>query len=705
MITPKVKAFRQASLVACMMLALSALCLLFFSANSAYADEMPSVNDEAQLVDEGDRAQFANAGLVVSECPEEPVESETTNVEERALTDDVAEVIPAESSASSATELQGDASAPEPDMLESTDDFKLSGTDIEQAAQEQQAQLQAQPAATSQTVALQSENSIVTQAAATIADGSYAIKSAAAYGQALGNKSSYSGNAAIQSYAVDGAYDQLFFFQHVRSGLYSIFSIHSGLALTASGGNIVQASYSGSDSQLFEVRGAGEYYALISKFGAITASSNSSAKAQGYSGAASQKFRLVEGPVIIPGVQVLRTATDTGKAVRAQDGSSSAGANAQVAGYSNNGSYNLVIQRSGSGYAVRPTTSGNYLAPSGSVVKQNTGSYTWNVQFSSSGARRGLMLVNGDSAAQVSGGSLAVAAKAPSTAQSFLPSKSALVSNGYYNIRASNGKMLDVYNGLFSNGANIQIFNGNGSGAQVFYLEDIGGGVFLIRSSKTYRVLDAQGGGTGESTNIWQYDQNLTPAQLWVPVADAGGRLAFINVKSGKALTFSGSNVRINTSKGSAEQHWTLVPTKQFSLTGNSRLDRVVASVLGTHTTLRSAFDYVAYGFSYRNGNKHWSGWSLSDSTSQSYALDMWDHGSGNCYRFASLFAWLARGLGYSDVVVRTGWVVGYSAPQAPHGWVTVNGYICDPDMQHESSGRNWYWQTWASAPTAYYDW
>ena len=285
---------------------------------------------------------------------------------------------------------------------------------------------------------------------------------------------------------------------------------------------------------------------------------------------------------------MLRAATDTGKAVRAQDGSSSAGANAQVAGYSNNGSYNLVIQRSGSGYAVRPTTSGNYLGPSGSVVKQNTGSYTWNVQYSSSGARRGLMLVNGNSAAQVSGGSLVVATKAPSTAQSFLPSKSALVSSGYYNIRASNGKMLDVYNGLFSNGANIQLFNANGSGAQVFYLEDIGSGVFLIRSSKTYRVLDAQNGGTGESTNIWQYDQNRTPAQLWVPVADAGGRLAFINVKSGKALTFSGSNVRINTSKGGAEQHWVLVPTKQYSLTGNSRLDRIVASVLGTHTTLKS---------------------------------------------------------------------------------------------------------------------
>jgi len=705
MFETEMSAFSRRALVVCLTLFLCALCSLSFSIGNAYADETSSDGDAMRLANADDQQVTADDVVIGGESPENAIELNDLNSEAQLVADEVVETAQEESPVSADLAAEDEEAVHELGQVESADEPKSAEKIVEQLPVEQETPLEAKPAKEAQIVAIQSNSSVTTQAAATIADGSYAIKTAAAYGQALGNKSSYSANAAVQSYAFCGSYDQLFFFQHEGNGLYSVFSIHSGLALTISGGKVVQASYTGANSQLFEVRSVGAYYALISQSGAITAASNSEAKAQSYSGTASQRFKLAEGPLVIPGVQVLRAAASTGKAVRAQGGSASPGANAQVAGYSNDGSYNLAVQRSGKGYAVRPTTSGNYLAPLGSVVKQNSGSYAWDVQFSSKGARRGLMLVNGDMAAQVSGGSVAVVKKAPSAAQSFLPSKSTLVSSGYYNVQALSGKMLDVYNGSFSSGANIQVFDGNGTGAQVFYFEDIGGGVFLIRSSKSYKVLEAKSGGTGESTNIWQYEQNRTPAQLWVPVVDAGGRLAFVNVKSGKALTVSGSNVRINTSKGSADQHWRLIPTKQYSLTGNSELDRIVANVLGTHTTLWSAFKYVAYGFSYREGNRHWSGWSLSDSTSRSYAIEMYNYGSGNCYRFASLFAWLARGLGYSNVVVRTGWVVGYSAPQAPHGWVTIDGYICDPDMQHEAPSRDWYWQTWASAPTAYYDW
>ena len=552
-----------------------------------------------------------------------------------------------------------------------------------------------------------SEAALATQDTLAIADGSYTIKTTSVFGQALGNKSSYSANAAIQSYAIDGAYDQLFYFQQAASGLYSIFSVHSGLALTVSSGKVVQAAYSGSDAQLFEVRSVGGFFALVSKAGTVTASAGGETKAQSYAGSASQKFRLVEAPTVLPGVQVMRTATDTGKAVRAKDGSASAEVDAQVANYSSDGTYNLLVQRSGEYYAVRPVSSGFYLAASGSSIKQVSKATTWKVKFSTGGSRRGVMLVNQaeSSAMGVSGSSLGMAAYAPSAAQSFLLAKSALMSSGYYNIAAANGLLVDVADGSFASGANIQVHANNGSGAQVFYFEDIGGGVYVIRSSRSFKVLDVRYAGTAESTNVWQYYQNLSGAQLWVPVVDSSGRMVLMNANSGKVLTMAGTNVRINSSNGSAEQHWTLVPTGQYSLTGNDELDHVLADILSTHTTLKSAFDYVSYNFSYRSGNKHWSGWSLSDATSKEYALDMYRNGSGNCYRFASLFAWCARGLGYTDVVVRTGWVVGYTTAQAPHGWVTINGYVCDPDMQHEASSRNWYWQTYASAPTAYYSW
>ena len=86
----------------------------------------------------------------------------------------------------------------------------------------------------------------------------------------------------------------------------------------------------------------------------------------------------------------------------------------------------------------------------------------------------------------------------------------------------------------------------------------------------------------------------------------------------------------------------------------------------------------------------------------------MLDHGSGNCYRFASLFNWLARGLGY-DARVVSGWVPSASGGAAPHGWVEIvldgKTYGCDPDLAHELPGRNWYMFTYAGAPTTYGSW
>ena len=691
-------------------LAIAASCLLFAKAQPAWADE--GAIDVA--ADAAAQVEVVSDAVLDSSVDSDAVEAEESQDAAEAVVPAVEEPTDGANGQAEADEQMVETGSDENAAVESgsaaEEDEKATAVKPESKTEIVPANV-AKPAAKqageTSKVASSADEAITTQAAQTIADGAYAIKTASTYGQALSNNGSYSANAAIKSYNVDGSYDQLFYFQHVRDGLYSIFSIHSGLALTVSSGKIVQASYAGSAAQLFEVRATGAYHALISKSGAITATASSDAKAQGYTGAASQKFRLIEGPMVLPGVQVYRSAASTGNAIRAKGGSSDKGAAAQAASYSNDGSYNLLVQRNGSQYAVRPVSSGYYLAPSGSNVVQNAKAYNWDVQYSKSGTRRGLMLVNpaGTQAATVSGNNVVMTGFAYKPAEAFLPAKSALLSNGYFKIVASNGKLIDVSDGSYSNGANIQVFAGNGSGAQVFRLTDEGNGLFSIQSCKSFKVLEARYGGTGEGTNVWQYDWNGTAAQLWVPVVDSSGRMTLLNAKSGKALTFSGSNVQLNAGRGAATQHWSLTPTSKYSLTGNSTLDRIVANVLSTHTSLWSAFKYVSYNFSYREGNRHWSGWSLSDSTSQSYAIEMYNYGSGNCYRFASLFAWLAYGLGYTNAYVRTGWVVGYSAPQAPHGWVVIDGYICDPDMQHEAPSRNWYWQTWESAPTAYYSW
>ncbi|NHM14313.1 transglutaminase domain-containing protein [Xiamenia xianingshaonis] len=117
---------------------------------------------------------------------------------------------------------------------------------------------------------------------------------------------------------------------------------------------------------------------------------------------------------------------------------------------------------------------------------------------------------------------------------------------------------------------------------------------------------------------------------------------------------------------------------------------------------LKRAFNYTV-SYAYRNGSKYPSGeWSVP------YAKEMYRRGSGNCYRFAALFCWLARGLGY-DAEVVSGWVPGRAVAKAPHGWVEIRQgggrYVCDPDLAHEIPSRNWYMRTYANAPTAYGWW
>ncbi len=143
-------------------------------------------------------------------------------------------------------------------------------------------------------------------------------------------------------------------------------------------------------------------------------------------------------------------------------------------------------------------------------------------------------------------------------------------------------------------------------------------------------------------------------------------------------------------------------------ISGDAGFDAQLEEIIYYHAgDLRSAYDYVV-GFSYRSGERYWSGpHVLDDATTKDMAQDMIAHHSGNCYRFASLFSWLARGLGYSTNVI-SGWVPSASGGAAPHGWVEVyidgETYICDPDLQHEIGG-GWYMRTYSNPPTSYGSW
>ncbi len=380
-----------------------------------------------------------------------------------------------------------------------------------------------------------------------------------------------------------------------------------------------------------------------------------------------------------------------------------------------------IRQESQDTYSIQVVASGLFLADKAGKVAQvadssSDDSQRWTMLWDG-----GVVLVNlasgnvialGD-AGLYAGAKLLVSPEASSNNQRWVLSQTQLITNGYYEIQSRNGTYVDVSWASYAKGANVQAYSHNGSAAQNFhiYLHD---GAYVIENNRSFMVLDVDGASTSNGANVMQHPWNGGGNQRWIASIDREGYLSFESVNSGKVLAISGNsseagaNVCQYESTGEHGQQWKVVPVSRYTLSGDEQLDRYVASVLSTHDTLWSAFNWVV-NHSYRDGERYWSGPRvLSDSHTAWLAKDFFAWGSGNCYQFAAAFNWLARGLGYSCNVI-SGWVVGYATPQAPHGWVEVydNGgvYVCDPELQYQTPSRNWFWQTYDSAPTAYYNW
>lgn len=410
-------------------------------------------------------------------------------------------------------------------------------------------------------------SALTTQAPpSTVSEGAYVIKPKATYGSALsvaGNRNA----SAIATAGIDGDYDQVFYFQSNGSGLFSIFSVFSGLALDASGSEVRQASYSGSNHQLFEARMIGNGYALVSKAGRALVVSGNSLKAGAYDkNAPGQRFSLVEAPLVIPGVQVLYASSAPSSAIGVAGSSRSSGTVATASAYAGEEGQKMTMVRSSSGYAVKPLSSGLGFAPSGDNVVQHTSSSTWNVKFATSGSRRGITLVAASTskAMQVSGSSIKMATQNGSTAQAFLPAKANLVTAGCYVIQNLAGStVLEVEGGSWANGSNVALHASNGTGAQMFDIKSMGSALFQITNAMTGYAVSAS------SDNVYQYSYIGAYDQLWVPVASSGGGLMWVNAATGKALnatsTTPGANASAASPNNSKAQSWTLAKSSYES--------------------------------------------------------------------------------------------------------------------------------------------
>jgi len=131
--------------------------------------------------------------------------------------------------------------------------------------------------------------------------------------------------------------------------------------------------------------------------------------------------------------------------------------------------------------------------------------------------------------------------------------------------RASN-KCLDVAAAGTADGARIQLWSCNGTGAQSYRTQDAGGGFVTLVNTGSNKCVDVAGAGTADGIGIQLWTCNGTNAQRF-RLQDAGsGFASIVNAGSGKCLGVESSS----TSDGAGIKQWSCAnsPSQQWKVGG-----------------------------------------------------------------------------------------------------------------------------------------
>ena len=314
------------------------------------------------------------------------------------------------------------------------------------------------------------------------------------------------------------------------------------------------------------------------------------------------------------------------------------------------------------------------------------------------------------------GTSVVTAAAQNATAQRWRARGVSLLADGYYTVtNIAGNKVLDIASGSLSNGANVQVYSGNGTAAQIFQIAATSGGYYKIINDASGKAIEVAGGSKANGANVRQNTWNNSAKQLWTPELREDGALVFVNRASGKVLdvyagsTASGANVQSYESNNTPAQGWTLKATQSAGISGNAELDRYIRQVASSNgNNLRKCFDWTVNNIRWTNSvsGEVLANGVIGKQKTINYALYAFRNHRGDCYYYASAFKWLAIACGYK-AEARAGRVPSASQGLAAHGWTEVyrNGttYICDANLAIDIPGYNWYMVTYDSAPVAYY--
>ena len=138
------------------------------------------------------------------------------------------------------------------------------------------------------------------------------------------------------------------------------------------------------------------------------------------------------------------------------------------------------------------------------------------------------------------------------------------IADGTYEIRSAknNGFVLDVSNGSTLAGANIQLWQSNGTQAQAFKVSHDSNGFVTFTSVKSGKVLDVFDGKAKPYQNVWQFNSNNSRAQKWIVQQTSSGYKIMSAIDTNYVLDLyngsvrNGGNIQVFTSNDTIAQRW-----------------------------------------------------------------------------------------------------------------------------------------------------
>lgn len=455
-------------------------------------------------------------------------------------------------------------------------------------------------------------------------DGSYIIVAGSEDGNMVVDIAAGSSNngANVQIWENNGSSAQKFYLKSDGKGYYTIISLSSGKVLDVANGNLV----SGANVQQWEGYGANQQKWSLQKnddgsFTFINVANGlaldifggqfvngSNVQVYKANGSLAQKFWIIAclnqaagaGTIIEDGDYVIESSSNLVMVVEAANGLKTNGANVQIYQSNMTGAQKWTFTRQGDTDYYSIVLSGTNKALDVASGSLRDGTNVQLYEANGSDAQLWKLVKQGDVFVLVSkirsdlvldlfgggtsnGTNVQVFSSNGSAAQKFyllavkpdLPSGSTDI-NGSFILTAGSSEdgkyVLDISAGSLNNGANVQIYEKNESGAQRYYFSKDSQGYYTITVIGTGKVLDVDSGNIVQTTNVHQWANNGSDAQKWILIKNDNGSYSIINKASGLALDVAngqfvnGSNIQVyRYTKGNKSQMFWLVPIAAFS--------------------------------------------------------------------------------------------------------------------------------------------